>query len=272
MDPEPGVDFDRPNAARMYDYMLGGGANFAVDRDLVQQLLVVNPDARRVFAANRAFLGRVVRWCSHRGIDQFLDLGSGVPTVGNVHELAHRDLPQARVAYVDFEPVAVAHAREMLVGLDTVTVTRADLRDADGVLTAPGVSGLLDFSRPVALLAVAVLHFVPGDITTVLESYRAALAPGSALAISHGSDDQDDPELAERARASCAQYRDSATPATYRSRHELRALFAGLDLVAPGLVDVVDWPEHDADPVGIYGAVGLVPGAGGVPHHLDARG
>jgi len=217
MDPEPGVDFDRPNAARMYDYMLGGGANFAVDRDLVQQLLVVNPDARRVF-------------------------------------------------------VAVAHAREMLVGLDTVTVTRADLRDADGVLTAPGVAGLLDFSRPVALLAVAVLHFVPGDITTVLESYRAALAPGSALAISHGSDDQDDPELAERARASCAQYRDSATPATYRSRRELRALFAGLDLVAPGLVDVVDWPEHDADPVGIYGAVGLVPGAGGVPHHLDARG
>jgi len=90
MDPEPGVDFDRPNAARMYDYMLGGGANFAVDRDLVQQLLVVNPDARRVFAANRAFLGRVVRWCSQRGIDQFLDLGSGVPTVGNVHELAHR--------------------------------------------------------------------------------------------------------------------------------------------------------------------------------------
>ncbi len=141
MDPEPGVDFDRPNAARMYDYMLGGGANFAVDRDLVQQLLVVNPDARRVF-------------------------------------------------------VAFAHAREMLVGLDTVTVTRADLRDADGVLTAPGVAGLLDFSRPVALLAVAVLHFVPGDITTVLESYRAALAPGSALAISHGSDDQDDPELA----------------------------------------------------------------------------
>lgn len=235
------------NAARAYDYMLGGAHNFAVDRELVDQLLQVNPDVARLCQVNRAYLGRVVRWCTEQGIDQFLDLGSGVPTVGNTHEIAHRANPAARVAYVDFEPDAVAHALEIIRDLDTVTATRADLRNSDAVLSAPGVAGLLDFTRPVAVLALAVLHFVSGDITAVLASYGAVLASGSALAISHGSADQDDPEFAGRLLATCDQYRSSATPGTSRTRGELRALLDGLDVVPPGLVDVAHWPHQQPD-------------------------
>src|SRR6202012_1061469 len=154
---EAGIDFDRANAARMYDHFLGGGHNFAVDRDVAEKVAVGNPDIAAVARATRADLGRVVRWCRAAGIDQFLDLGSGVPTVGNVHEIAHQTHPGARVAYVDFEPVAVAHAQALLAqdpGGATVTIPRADLRDPASVLAAPGVADLLDLARPVALLAI----------------------------------------------------------------------------------------------------------------------
>ena len=255
-----GVDFERANAARMYDYFLGGGHNFAVDREQAAQVVARHPDFVRVCQANRSYLARVVRACGERGIDQFLDLGSGVPTVGNVHEIAQRIRPDARVAYVDIEPVATTYAATILAGDGGATITRADLRDVDAVLRAPGVAGLLDFSRPVALLAVAVLHFLPGDLVPVLAAYRRALVPGSLVVLSHGSDDQDDPDLAARARASSEQYRTSDTPATARSRAELRRVLSGLELVPPGLVDLVAWPEKgDDEPVGIYAAVARVP-------------
>ncbi len=260
--PEAGIDFDRANAARMYDYMLGGAHNFAIDRDQVAQAVAGYPGLVALARANRAYLDRVVRWCVEQGIEQFLDLGSGVPTVGNVHEIAHRLNPAVRVAYVDFEPVAVAHAQEIVAALDTVTATRADLRVPRSVLDAPGVAGLLDFTRPVALLAVAVLHFVPGDIAAILGRYRAALVSGSVVAISHGSVDQDDPELGAHIRGAADGYQSSATPVTLRSREQLRALLDGLDLVPPGLVDVTRWPKPHPEipPVGFYAAVGLVPG------------
>jgi SAM-dependent methyltransferase len=244
-----GVDFERANAARVYDYILGGSHNFAVDREQASRTMAAYPDIARSAQANRAFLGAAVRWCLREGIDQFLDLGSGVPTVGNVHEIA----PRARVAYVDFEPVAVAHAQEITADLPQVSVTRADLRDPDSVLEAPGVAGLLDLSRPVGVLMVAVLHFVPDDAAAVVARYREALTPGSTIAISHNSDDQDDPAVGAAIAGVAEAMRGSATELTLRSRDEIAALVAGLDLVPPGLVDVARWPDDGAAPVGVYG-------------------
>ena len=190
---EAGIDFERANAARIYDYFLGGAHNFASDRAQAAKIVAANPDMPRVCRVNRDFLGRVVRWCLAEGVDQFLDLGSGVPTVGNVHEIALARRPEARIAYVDFEPVAVQHAREITAGLDGVSVTQGDLRQPKKVLGAPGVADLLDFDRPVAILAVAVLHFIDDDLPAIFGRYRDALGAGSILALNHGSSDQDDP-------------------------------------------------------------------------------
>lgn len=252
------VDLERPNAARMYDYVLGGAHNFKVDRDAVAEALAGHPAGVRTIRENRAFLGRAVRWCLDQGIDQFLDLGSGVPTVGNVHEIAHASNPAARVAYVEVEPVAVAHAREITADLDTVSITHADLRDRHQVLTAPGVAGLLDFSRPIALLVVAVLHYLPDpDAPDALAGYVAALPAGSAVVFSHTSTDHDDPALAAGMAAAAEVYRRSPTPGVMRDRAQLRALLdhAHLALVEPGLVDVAGWPDQQDEPSGHYGAV-----------------
>ena len=201
-----------------------------------------------------------MRWCLAEGIDQFLDLGSGVATVGNVHEVALAHAPGARVAYVDFEPVAVEHSpRAVTAELDTVTVTRADLCDPGSVLAAPGVAGLLDLDRPVAVLMLAVLHFVADDAARLVGRYRDALAPGSVVAISHNSDDQDDAELGAALRGVGEAMRGSATELTLRDRPGITALFGGLEVVPPGLADVTAWPRPSgAAPVGIYGAVGRV--------------
>jgi len=169
----------------------------------------------------------------------------------------------------DFEPVAVAHATDIVAGLDTVTITRADLRDPPTVLAAPGVADLLDLTRPVALLVVAVLHFVPDDnLAAVLADYRHALAPGSVQVISHGSDDQDDPDVAAAMRALREGYRGSANEVTLRSRAQLLDLLAGTDLVAPGLVDLAAWPTPDPGepPTGGYAAIGRLPTAGDRHH------
>jgi hypothetical protein len=258
---EAGIDFDRANAARIYDYLLGGACNFAVDREQAAKILTQNPDMAYVCRANRDFLRRAVAWCLDRGIHQFLDLGSGVPTVGNVHEIALAHRPDARVAYVDFEPVAVAHAHEVVDGLESVSVTRADMRDPDAVLGAPGVRDLLDPALPTALLTVAVLHFVPDPtLPAILARYRAALAPGSAHVMTHGSADHDDPELAARTRAIQDGYRGSATEVVLRSRPEIHELLGGNALAEPGMVDIVDWPAPDpeARPTGGYAAIALL--------------
>jgi SAM-dependent methyltransferase len=241
---EAGIDFERANAARIYDYILGGSHNFAVDREQAARTMAAYPDIARSARANRAFLGSVVRWCLARGVDQFLDLGSGVPTVGNVHEIALAVDPDARVAYVDFEPVAVAHAQEITADLPGVSVTRADVRDPDSVLGAPGVADLLDLDRPVGLLMVAVLHFVSEDPVGLVARYRDALAPGSVVAMSHNSDDHDDPHLAAALHGVAEAMRGSATELTLRDRAALSALVTGLQVVPPGLVDVVDWPDR----------------------------
>jgi hypothetical protein len=242
------LDLSRPNGARVYDYLLGGAHNFQVDRDHAARLLAANPEQQVGARANRAFLRRVVEWCVDRGITQFLDLGSGVPTVGNVHEIAHAHDPSIRVAYVDSDPIAVAHSAQVITGLDTVTVTRADLTRPDAVLDAEGVADLLDLERPVALLAIACLHFTGGDAERFMSVFRARLAPGSVLAISHGSDDVEDADHAERMRAVVESFRDTASPVTLRSRAEIRALLGDFTLAGPGIVDITDWPRTGQAP------------------------
>ena len=259
------MDTGVANAARVYDFMLGGAHHFAVDRAAGQAMLARFPDAARAGRANRDFLRRAVGYCCGRGITQFLDLGSGIPTVGNVHEIARRHDPGARVAYVDIEPVAVAHARAVVADDAQVTVTQADLRDPAAVLAAPGVGELLDLAAPVAVLAVASLHYVApdDDLAAVLSGYRAAMVPGSALVISHGSDDLDDEVAAGHMRELAAVMATSAIPAFIRSRAQLREALAGFDLVEPGLVDIRRWrPDPrtsgaELPDAAVYGAVGL---------------
>src|SRR5205807_4196712 len=151
------LDLDQPNAARMYDYYLGGSHNTSADRALAERILAADPRVRAVARANRSFLRRVIRLLVAGGIRQFLDLGSGIPTAGHVHEIAHTTDPEVKVAYVDNEPVAVSATRRLITDQRNVTITAADLRDVDTVLTAPGVVELLDFSKPVAVLAFSVM-------------------------------------------------------------------------------------------------------------------
>jgi hypothetical protein len=236
------LDLDRPNAARMYDYLLGGSANVAVDRAAADELVAAVPEVVVAARANRAFLGRVVRELAERGIDQFLDLGSGIPTAGNVHEIARQVNPAARVAYVDIESVAVSYARKLLAAEPCVSVTRADIREPETVLGATGVSGLLDFTRPVAILAVGILQALPDadDPAAALARYRAACAPGSYLAISHLS-----ATSTRSAQLTADVYARTPTPLQHRDRTEIARFFAGYRLLPPGVVLVPQWrPDH----------------------------
>ncbi|WP_244515181.1 SAM-dependent methyltransferase [Actinopolyspora xinjiangensis] len=240
-----GVDMQRPSAARMFDYYLGGTANFAVDRQAVDQLVTEVPEAQVYARATRAFLGRLIRFLSHRGIDQFLDLGSGMPTVGNVHEIARRCRSDARVAYVEIEPEVVAHARQLLRGVDNVTVTHADIRDPRMVLSAPEVTELLDFTRPVAVLAVSILPYVPDgdDPVGLMASYRDSCVPGSYLAVSHSTPLTMTEEQVHRSERA---YRVTHTPLAVRDVERIRQLLPGYELVEPGLVPLPQWrPEPD---------------------------
>ncbi|MCA1656060.1 MAG: SAM-dependent methyltransferase, partial [Pseudonocardiaceae bacterium] len=179
------IDLERPNAARIYDYLLGGAANFEQDRVFAEKLLEVMPQARAAARLNRAFLRRAVRFCVEAGIRQFVDIGSGIPTAGNVHEIAQAVAPTTRVLYVDNEPVAVTHSELLLRDNPWATNMRGDLTDPEPVLASP----LIDFSQPVAVLMVSVLHFVPDSAAPheAVARYVSALAPGSFLGLSHGA-------------------------------------------------------------------------------------
>lgn len=237
-----------PNAARMYDWYLGGSQNFAVDRELGARVLERFPHAARCAQANRAFLRRAVRWCVEQGITQFLDLGAGIPTVGNVHEVARALAPDAAVVYVDNEAVAAAHARELLDATEGVAVAQVDLCEPDTVLASAAVQDTLDLTRPIAVLFVAVFHFVGDDADPVglVSRYREALAPGSVVVISHVSDDQPTEAEAAPHRAVAEVYRHTSTPAHLRDRQAIEALFAGAALVEPGLVDATAWRPDSA--------------------------
>jgi SAM-dependent methyltransferase len=240
-----GVDTDTPSAARMYDYFLGGAHNFACDREAARKVLGIRPEGALLAQANRSFLRRAVRHMVEQGIDQFLDLGSGVPTVGNVHEIAQRYQPDARVVYVDIDPIAVMHARHLLAGDPRTVVLEQDVRKPDAILDDLRVRTLLDLDRPVGVLAVAVLHFLPDsdDPAGVLARLRELVATGSQLAVTHGTADGN-PELVEQVRQ---VYERTANPTVVRTRAEVARLFDGWRLVEPGLVWVPEWHPEDVD-------------------------
>jgi hypothetical protein len=241
------VDLDRPNAARVYDYLLGGACNFEHDRRFAEQLLATIPEARGVARLNRAFLRRAVRYCLENGIRQFLDLGSGIPTVGNVHEIAQREVPNCRVVYVDAEAVAVAHSELILEGNQYAGAMQANLLDVDQVLRAEPVRRLLDFDQPIAVLMAAVLHFVPdsaNDGSTVAR-YVDVMAPGSFLVLSHAAK-VDLPQ----SRDGWKMYENTSTPGGGRTREEVAALMAGTELVAPGVAWLSEWRPESLDDVG----------------------
>ncbi|MEV0700709.1 SAM-dependent methyltransferase [Saccharopolyspora sp. NPDC050389] len=237
------LDPDRPSGARMYDFFLGGGTNFAVDRELGRRVLSVAPGMRLNALANRACLHRVIRMCLAHGVRQFLDVGCGIPTIGAPHELAQRLDPTTRVVYVDSEPVAVTHGELVLEGNPNTAIVQADLRDIDEVLATDDVRRLLDFDQPTAVLMFAVLHHVPDhdDPSALVRAYLDVFAPGSFLALTHLTADHA-PEIMH---AVFDLLPANPHPGTCRSRAELEALLTGLDLVDPGVVPIAQWrPEH----------------------------
>ena len=242
-----GFDPTTPNVARIYDYYLGGKDNYPADREAGDKVLAADPQVRPTLLANRSFLGRVVRYlAADAGISQFIDLGTGLPTRHNVHQVAQAANPDARVVYVDYDPVVLAHARALLAKDDATTVIEADLRRPAGVLSDPGLRQMIDITQPVAVLMFAILHFVGRDegATRIIADYRDAVAPGSYLALSLGTTDGVDPAKIARMQEI---YQNVTAQLTYRSRAEIMGLFEGFGLVEPGLVRLPQWrpdPRH----------------------------
>jgi hypothetical protein len=239
---EPGrfPDFTVPSAARMYDYFLGGKNNFRADREVADKVIAAFPEARRLALANRRFLTRAVWYLAEHGVRQFIDLGSGLPTSPNVHEVARQVRPDARVAYVDSDPVVASHCRVLCDTDSSVGFVEQDIRNPHDILDDGLLTRLIDFSAPVAVLGVAVLHFVPDadDPGEILAAFRCRMAPGSYLVLSHAtSDGADDRVLSE----TVSVYKASTVPAVPRTAADITGFFTGLDLIEPGLVDVSQW-------------------------------
>jgi hypothetical protein len=238
------VPADEPNAARMYDYLLGGYHNFEADRRAARKMIEINPDAPQVMQTNRSFLRRVVSFLAQEGIDQFLDVGSGMPTVGNVHEMVQKVNPAARVVYVDIESVTVHHGEAILADNPNASIIEGDISCPEAILDNPETRRLLDFSRPVAVLLFCVLHFVSEE----KEAYRAvrllrdAVVPGSYVAASHATDDILD---SDHKRQIENLYSRTSTSLTMRSYGQVEEFFAGLELVEPGIVFVPLWRPGD---------------------------
>jgi S-adenosyl methyltransferase len=243
----PGVDTQRANVARVYDYWLGGSHNFLADQDVARAIAAVEPNVRMFAQANRAFLGRAVRYVAAAGIRQFLDIGSGIPTAGNVHEVAQRAAPDSRVVYVDIDPVAIAHSKAILAGHPSATIVDADLREPEKILAHEDVRRLIDFGQPAALLLMVVLHFLTDaeDPWRIVATLRDALAPGSYLVLGHGITDGSPATLGA---AKEIYNRSVATQVHSRSHAEILRFFDGFELVEPGLVYVPLWrPDSPED-------------------------
>ena len=263
-----GIDTSVPNVARIYDYILGGKDNFAADRAAGQQLLAAQPDIAGVVRDNRLFIGRVVRFLAgEAGIRQFLDLGAGLPTQDSVHEMAQAIAPDARVVYIDNDPVACSHGQALLGPRDRVGFALGDLRRPAEILRHPEVLARLDFTQPVGVLCACALHFVPDEEKPheIIVAYRDALAPGSYLAITHGSTaetPEDDPDgLVESVRS---VYQNASAQLHVRPVKEIRRFFDGFEILDPGVVWMASWrPDPGTRPAGrrnsLYGGVGRKP-------------
>jgi hypothetical protein len=256
------LDTSRPHAARMYDYLLGGKNHFAADRETAEKLLVSMPSARTGPRENRAFMGRAVRYLAEEaGIRQFLDIGTGLPTTNAVHEVAQAVAPSARVVYADNDPLVLAHARALLTSSPEgrTAYLHADLREPEAILNDTVTREVLDFRQPIALLLVAVLHFIPDEDKPgeIMATLLDALPPGSYLVASQVTSDAN-----SGAAAAERTYRGAGVPAQVRDSGEFaRLAFSGLELVPPGVVRVSEWRPEDAGPrptaaeVNTYGGV-----------------
>ncbi len=240
------IDPQRPSPARVYDHLLGGLTNFDADRRIAARLVEIVPELAHTARAGRGFLQRAVEYLADAGIDQFLDLGSGIPTAGNVHEIALRADPAARVVYIDVDAAAVAVSRRLLAENSQAAMVQADFTDIDGVLAHPQVTAMLDFTRPMAILLVSVLHSVTDDAAaaTLFKRLSAMIAPGSRVVLSHLTA-EGDREPVDRMFALAEQA--TGRGIRPRSRAEIAELLGDLTLVDPGLVHMARWrPDPDA--------------------------
>ncbi|HEX7661890.1 MAG TPA: SAM-dependent methyltransferase [Pseudonocardiaceae bacterium] len=256
--PPQGVDLSRPSVARVYDWYLGGTANWAIDRAFGQQVLDRFPLLRPIAIANRLYLHRVVRYLAKRGIRQFLDIGSGVPTMGHVHAVADEITTDSHVVYVDYEPVAVAHSKILLEKNGDPSrhaAIQGDLRDPDKLWDRVAETGVIDVEQPLALLLIAVLHVAqPGpegeDVGPAsVARFRQLMVPGSYLAVSHITDDGVAPELDQKLIDLKRMYDSSSSSnGIWRSQAEIRELFGDFELIDPGMTWITEWHPEETGP------------------------
>ncbi|TMR91312.1 SAM-dependent methyltransferase [Nonomuraea basaltis] len=246
----PKINPNVPNVARMYDYYLGGKDNYGADRQAAEQILKTVPEVRAAARANRAFLGRAVRHVAKAGIRQFIDIGPGLPTQENVHQVAAKVAPGSQVVYVDNDPTVLVHARALLKDPNVIAV-EGDLKKPDAILNDPDLTRVIDFSRPVAMLLVAIMHFIAESERPqeTIATLREAMAPGSYLVMSHGTSDAR-PDAVDHGTE---VYSKANAPLTLRSRERIMELFEGFELVDPGLVWLPEWHGEDVDKVDFPG-------------------
>ncbi len=260
---------DAPHSARMYDYFLGGKDHYDADRDAAEKVLQEFPAVRLTAHTNREFMQETTRFLAGQGVRQFLDIGTGIPTEPNLHQIAQEMAPEARVVYVDNDPIVLAHARALLTSSEEgrTTYVAADVSDPAAILADPNLTGTLDLTEPVAVSLIALLHFVPGDVYQIVKELMAPLAPGSYLAISHVTTDFDDgPQDRDGMARLIRVYNERGIPLQPRSRGEVAHFFAGLELLAPGVEMIHRWhnpgldypPGHDKQ-ISLWGAVGRKP-------------
>lgn len=235
----PDIDITKPSPARMYDYALGGKDNFEVDRRAVEQVATVLPGFRELAQLNRLFLQNAVQIMCDAGITQFIDIGTGIPTSPNVHEIARATHPDAKVVYVDNDPIVMAHNRALRAKVDGVITVQHDAREPDTIVHDPAVRQLVDFDQPIGLLFVAVLHFVRRDLAAdVLTRFRQSVPSGSYVAISTACTDGMNPAVVSKVEG---VYQNAAAQVFFRTGAQIEQLFEGLDLIEPGLKDITKW-------------------------------
>ncbi|HEY5989901.1 MAG TPA: SAM-dependent methyltransferase [Streptosporangiaceae bacterium] len=247
----PQIDTTTPHSARIYNYWLGGKENFAVDREAAEQAIAANPGIVADVQANRRFLARAVRCLAEDGIRQFLDIGTGLPTANNTHEVAHSVAPECRIVYVDNDPIVLTHARALITSTPpgATAYLDADLRDTQKILDA--AADTLDFGQPIAVMLLIVLHLIPDsdDPYGIVASLMAAVPPGSCLVISHPASDIQSAAMAEMAKR--INNRRPAAPATLRGRSAITRFFTGLEILDPGIVQPHRWRPTSRDVTGV---------------------
>ncbi|WP_433172499.1 SAM-dependent methyltransferase [Actinoallomurus sp. CA-150999] len=257
-----GIDTGKPSVARMYDYYLDGKDNYQVDRDAVDRIAQAMPEIRQLARENRAFLRRAVRYMARQGIRQFIDIGSGLPTAGNTHEVAQQIAPDSRVVYVDNDPIVLVHGRALLARDDNTTVATADMREPTSVLEHPNTTKLIDFSKPVGVLLIAMVHFLTEEERPdVMGALRDALPSGSHITFTHVTRDGQSAAAVDQIES---VYATTPTPIYFREHAQIARFFDGYDLVDPGLVTIDAWHPDPADPAPeatrwLYGGVGRKP-------------